>query len=106
MHSHGNNCELPFYEQLETVRSGNHRGAGNIRRVLGSFNITGPHGEHHVVILQVAQMSLRDMDTVFMDGQGFDEGFTQGAVIELLEAIDFLHTKVGVVHSGKASYIL
>ena len=45
-------------------------------------------------------MSLRDMDTVFMKGRGFDEVFAKGAIRELLEALDFLHTEVQTVHTG------
>lgn len=75
-------------------------GAGNVRKLHESFEITGPHGKHIVLALQVSQMSIRDMDTVFMKGGGFDEEFVKGAIIELLEAIDFLHTEVQVVHTG------
>ncbi|KAL9949920.1 hypothetical protein ACHAQF_000171 [Verticillium nonalfalfae] len=44
-------------------------------------------------------MSIRDMDTVFMDNDGFDEGFVQGAIKELLDALDFLHNEVKSVHT-------
>lgn len=40
------------------------------------------------------------MDTVFMKGRGFDEEFVKGAIKELLEAVDFLHTEVKAVHTG------
>ena len=46
-------------------------------------------------------MSLRDMDIVFMKGRGLDEDFVKGAVTELLQALDFLHTEVQAVHTGK-----
>ena len=46
-------------------------------------------------------MSIRDMDSVFMKGRGFDEQFVQGAIKELLEAIDYLHTVAEVVHTGE-----
>jgi hypothetical protein len=41
------------------------------------------------------------MDTVFMNGNGFDEGFVKGAIKELLEALDFLHTEAELVHTGR-----
>jgi serine/threonine-protein kinase SRPK3 len=50
--------------------------------------VASPHGEHVVLALQVSQMSIRDMDTVFMNGRGFNEDFVKGAVMELLEALD------------------
>lgn len=46
-------------------------------------------------------MSIRDMDAVFMDGHGFEEGFVKGAIKELLEALDFLHSEVQSVHTGE-----
>jgi hypothetical protein len=31
---------------------------------------------------------------------GFDEDFVKGAIIELLQALDFLHSEGEVVHTG------
>lgn len=73
----------------------------NIRKLLASFEIDGPFGKHVALALQASQMSIRDMDTVFMDGRGFSEEFVKGAVKELLEAVDFLHTEVQSVHTGR-----
>lgn len=44
-------------------------------------------------------MSLRDMKLVFRQ-EGFDEDFVRGAITELLQALDFLHTHGEVVHTG------
>ncbi|RHZ48868.1 hypothetical protein CDV55_101388 [Aspergillus turcosus] len=75
-----------------------HRGRENIRRLLDSFEITGEHGKHLVLVFGAAQMSLRDMKLVFRQ-EGFDEDFVRGAIIELLQALDFLHTHGEVVHT-------
>lgn len=45
-------------------------------------------------------MSLRSMDTMFMRVCDFDEAFVQGAIKELLEAVDFLHTELQAVHTS------
>lgn len=45
-------------------------------------------------------MSLRDMKVVFQQG-GFDEDLVKGAITELLQAVDFLHTQGQSVHTGK-----
>lgn len=71
-----------------------------MRHLLDSFQVDGPHGRHIVLVLQASQMNLRDMDAVFMKGRGFDEPFVQGAIQELLKAIDFLHTEAQAVHTG------
>ncbi|OAA66925.1 protein kinase domain-containing protein [Niveomyces insectorum RCEF 264] len=99
IHNSVQHRELPFYERLNKVLPSRHPGAKNIRKLLDSFQISGPNGKHIVLALQASQMSIRDMDTVFMNGRGFEEGFVKGAVKELLEALDFLHTEVQCVHT-------
>ncbi|VUC36261.1 unnamed protein product [Clonostachys rosea] len=95
----GEHREQPFYEQLNKTIPSEHAGASNIRKLHGFFEVIGPHGTHTVLVLQPSQMSLRDFDTVFMKGRSFDEGFVKGAIKELLEALDFLHTEVQAVHT-------
>ncbi|KAG9252510.1 protein kinase [Emericellopsis atlantica] len=99
IHNSVQHRELPFYQHLEKVLPTRHPGAKNVRKLLDSFEIAGPYGKHVALALQVSQMSIRDMDAVFMKGRGFDEGFVKGAVKELLEALDFLHTEVQSVHT-------
>ncbi|KAI9809018.1 MAG: hypothetical protein M1825_002307 [Sarcosagium campestre] len=94
IHNSVQHREPPFYQHLEKVLPTQHPGDKNVRKLLASFQVTGPHGKHVALALQVFKMSIRDMDLVFMDGRGFDEGFVKGAVKELLEALDFLHTEV------------
>ncbi|KKY21607.1 putative protein kinase domain-containing protein [Phaeomoniella chlamydospora] len=100
IHNSVHHRELPFYEHLDKVLPSEHLGAGNVRKLLDSFEVVGPHGKHITLALQVSQMSLRDMDTVFMKGRGFDEEFVKSAIRELLEAIDFLHTETPDIHPG------
>lgn len=76
-----------------------HKGCGNIRKLLDSFDVVGPYGKHIILVLEPAQMSLRDMKHVFRP-DGFDEDFVRGAITELLYALDFLHSRAGVVHTG------
>lgn len=81
-------------------------GQNNIRRLLGSFEIDGPDGRHVVLVMQPAQMSLRDFKSVFRKDGGFDEAFVQGAVQELLKALDFIHNEAKLVHTGLYSHSL
>ena len=74
------------------------RGINNIRKLLDSFEVIGPHGKHTVLVFKPAQMSLRDMRFVFCR-EGFEEEFVKGAMIELLKALDFLHShEIGRAH--------
>jgi serine/threonine-protein kinase SRPK3 len=92
---------MPFYESLRVALLSRHQGAGNIRKLLTSFEIPGPHGTHSVLVHEVSQMSLRNMDKIFMNDCGFDEVFVKAAVRELLQAVDFLHSEVHAVHTGE-----
>lgn len=71
----------------------------NIRKLLDSFQLAGPCGTHIALVFEAAQMSLRDMKSVFRP-DGFDEDFVRGAIFELLKILDFLHTYGATVHTG------
>lgn len=45
--------------------------------MLDSFVVHGPHGEHIILVLEAAQMSLRDM-RMLLPEDGFDEYFISG----------------------------
>lgn len=100
IHNSAQHRELPFYRHLNKFLPSQHPGARNVRSLLSSFEVIGPHGKHVALALQVSQMSIRDMDMVFMNGRGFSEGFVKGTIKELLEALDFLHSEVQSVHTG------
>ncbi|KAJ9234302.1 hypothetical protein DTO169E5_6646 [Paecilomyces variotii] len=91
--------ELPFYHHIARhITESSHVGRGNIRRLLDFFEAAGPDGRHVVLVFEAAQMSLRDMKTVFWP-DGFEENLVKGAIIELLKALDFLHTQGETVHT-------
>ncbi|EFE38193.1 protein kinase, putative [Trichophyton verrucosum HKI 0517] len=85
--------EPPFYDHisrhLTNTKSQYER--QNIRRVLSTFQLAGPHGIHPVLVCEASQMSLRDMKTVFFPN-GFEESFVKAATIELLKAVEFSST--------------
>ncbi|EFQ28084.1 protein kinase domain-containing protein [Colletotrichum graminicola M1.001] len=103
IHNSVQHRELPFYKHLDKFLPSRHPGAKNVRKLFSSFEVIGPYGKHVALALQVSQMSIRDMDKVFMDGCGFPEGFVKGAIKELLEALDFLHTEVQCVHTAETT---
>ncbi|PKY01492.1 kinase-like protein [Aspergillus campestris IBT 28561] len=92
--------ELVVYDHItRRMAETSHRGRGNIRWLFDSFEVSGPQGLHVVSVFEAAQMSLRDMRSFFFQRDGFFEEFVQGAIIELLKAVDFLHTYGEVVHT-------
>ncbi|KAJ5121022.1 uncharacterized protein N7515_008983, partial [Penicillium bovifimosum] len=91
--------ELPSYHHIASrITDSSHEGRDNVRRLLDSFTVNGPDGDHIVLVFESAQMSLRDMKVVFHP-EGFDEDFVKGAIIELSKALDFLHTHGEIVHT-------
>ncbi|KAF5711542.1 CMGC SRPK kinase [Fusarium mundagurra] len=93
--------ELPVYETLSPILAkSKNPGWTNIRHLLDSFEISGPDGRHKVLVMQPAQMSLRDFKQVFRPDGGFDENLVRGAIEELLKALDFIHEEVQLVHTG------
>lgn len=103
VHTSSVHRELPFYHHIaHCIADSSHQRWGNIRRLLDSFEVNGPHGKHIILVFEAAQMSLRDMKVVFRR-DGFDEDFVRGAIIELLQVLDFLHSQGEVVHTGIVS---
>jgi hypothetical protein len=95
---------VPAYERIMgRVEHSSHPGLANIRLLFESFTVTGPYGDHLVLVFQPAQMSLRDLKTVFFK-DGFDESFVRACVIELLRASDFLHSECEIIHTGTAPF--
>jgi hypothetical protein len=77
-----------------------------LRELLDSYEVTGLHGTRIALVLQVSQTSLRDMDTAFMKGRGFEQQFVKSAIKELLETVDFLHTEAQAIHTGRQPSLL
>ncbi|EZG08045.1 CMGC/SRPK protein kinase [Trichophyton rubrum CBS 735.88] len=100
VHTSAIHREIPVYHHIsphiETATA--HRGRLNIRQLLDSFTVAGPDGRHLVLVHRAAQMSLRDMKLVFFPN-GFDPAFVRGAIIELLQALDPLHSHAEAVHT-------
>ncbi|KAF5534452.1 CMGC SRPK kinase [Fusarium phyllophilum] len=93
--------ELPVYESLSPILAKSKSlGRTNIRHLLDSFEISGPDGRHKVLVMQPAQMSLRDFKQVFRPDGGFDENLVRGAIEELLKALVFIHEEAELVHTG------
>lgn len=105
MHTSLVHRELPVYHHIaHHMAESPHHGRGSIRSLLESFEVTGLHGKHIVLVFEPAQMSINDMRLAFQ--LEFDEGFAKAATVELLEALDFLHTHGEVVHTGIILLIL
>ncbi|KAG4256124.1 CMGC/SRPK protein kinase [Fusarium proliferatum] len=100
VHTSRNHREIPVYESMSPILAkSSNLGRNNIRLLLGSFEISGPDGRHKILVMQPAQMSLRDFKQVFRPDGGFDENFVRGATQELLKALEFIHEEAQLVHT-------
>lgn len=105
VHSSKGQRELPAYGRItnRVEQHSSHYGLANIRLLFESFTVSGPCGDHLVLVFQPAQMSLRDLKIVFFK-DGFDESFVQACMIELLKAADFLHSECEIIHTGRTPF--
>ena len=100
VHASEGHRELPAYDKImDAINHSSHRGLANIRLLFESFTVAGPCGDHLALVFQPAQMSLRDLKTVFFK-DGFEEDFVRGCTTELLKAVDFLQSECEIIHTG------
>ena len=70
--------ELQVYRQISRrSKTTSDRGRNNILKILDSFVVHSPHGEHAIMVLEAAQVSLRDMRMLLPQGE-YDEFFCKG----------------------------
>lgn len=75
-----------------------HPGQKCIRELWDSFDIRGMYGSHSCLVLPPMDMSLAAMITA--NPVPFPVHLLKIVLRRLLLALDFLHTKAGVVHCG------
>ena len=82
--------ELPFYNHIaHRIEDSAHKGRSNIRKLLDSFDVRGPHGKHVTLVFEACQMSLRDSH-----GEIVHTGIMLLAVIFLSILIAYLFTLI------------
>ena len=102
MDLHGDH-EITINEHL-TSNPIEHPGKDMVRRVLDSFETTGPNGNHKCMLYQPLGMSFTDYLRLLPQNR-FPKDLTQRTVQILLIALDYLH-QCHVIHTGYSqSYI-
>jgi len=96
------NREKAAYEHLANL-STTHPGHHNIRQALDIFDLSRSEGEVHVCIVHSPlQTTLYDFQRLDGAPQVLPEELVKMVMINLLEALDFLHTEANVTHCGMA----
>lgn len=98
--------EKEIYDRLDTVaRRSRHAGSAYVRTSLDSFFIVGPTGGHHLCIShQPMGMNMNELRRAF--GGRLPKSIFKIVMINILLAVDFLHTEARVIHTGKQLFMI
>ena len=77
-----------------------HPGMAHITRFLGSFPARSTHGDHICFMFEVLGPSMADIRTGF-ENRGLTLSTVKAIVKQSLLALDYLHTKCGIIHCGR-----
>jgi len=95
-----NDREIIINEQLDLIQ---HPGEDLVRRVLDSFEITSPNGNHKCILYQPLGMSFTEYLRLLPQNR-FPKELAQRSIQLLLIALDYLH-QCYIVHTGKLPVI-
>ncbi|KFY06982.1 hypothetical protein V492_07560 [Pseudogymnoascus sp. VKM F-4246] len=96
--------EEKVYRYLETIMT-NHPGVARIRSLRDSFQLPGIRESHECLIHDALGLTLGEIREM-SDGQKVSTDLLKPFTKCLLVALDFLHTKAHVVHTGQLFYYL
>ncbi|KAF1949724.1 non-specific serine/threonine protein kinase [Byssothecium circinans] len=89
--------ELQFYEHVSSLSS-QHHGQYFIRDLLGTFEITGPTGQHLCLVHPPMHMTIQELQ--YMNpSHRLDDMLLKWTLSNLLNALSFLHDEANVVHT-------
>lgn len=103
------NRETAGLECIESVLASpegqEHTGSVFIRRLLDKFIVVNPRAvqpkPNVCLVYEPMGMSLSEMATHSYDDNGIPVDVVKGITMYLLAALDFLHSKANLVHTGK-----
>ncbi|KAL5114618.1 hypothetical protein ACEQ8H_007523 [Pleosporales sp. CAS-2024a] len=89
--------ELQFYERVSSIKT-SHHGQSFIRGLLGTFQVTGPAGQHLCLVHPPMHMTIRDLQ--YMNGsRRLNEPILRWTLANVLSALAFLHDEAEVIHT-------
>ncbi|QDS74126.1 hypothetical protein FKW77_009914 [Venturia effusa] len=89
--------ELQFYERVSSIKS-NHHGQSFVRGLLGTFEVTGPAGQHLCLVHPPMHMTIRDLQYM-NDSRRLNEPILRWTLANVLSALAFLHDEAEVIHT-------
>jgi serine/threonine-protein kinase SRPK3 len=90
--------EMPIYTHINAIKT-DHDGQKNLRKLLDSFEITGPHGKHICLAHKVFSMCMEDFRG-YLPNRYFSADLIREIFGYILRALHFLRKEAHVVHTG------
>jgi hypothetical protein len=90
--------EMPIYIHINAIKT-DHDGQKNLRKLLDSFEITGPHGKHICLAHEVFSMCMEDFRG-YLPNRYFSADLIREIIGYMLRALHFLRKEAHVVHTG------
>jgi serine/threonine protein kinase len=102
--------ELPIYEHINSVtcrpKGSSHAqlpgstSRNYVRKMLDSFDLSGPHGTHICLVLEALGMNFEEVRALSPGGR-FEAALIRETFRCILRAIHFLHVEAQVIHTGQ-----
>ena len=91
--------ELAFYEHASLIKS-QHPGQHYIRGLYETFDISGPSGQHLCLVHPPMHMTINELQYK-NPAHRLNEELLRLTLLNLLNALSFLHDEAHVTHAGK-----
>lgn len=96
--------ELPIYGHINSLRP-QHEGRNHIRRLLDSFEVSGPHGKHTCLVQEALGMNMGELKDLVPGGM-FAADLIRQSLRDILRGLHFLHEEAHIVHTGMGLLLL
>ncbi|PLN81850.1 protein kinase-like protein [Aspergillus taichungensis] len=91
------NQEVRVLEHISRTKT-QHPGSNLVRRMIDNFELSGPSDSHQCIVHEPLLTSLLHFQAA-LDAKSLPEDLLKGALQQLLEALDFLHSEAQVIHT-------
>lgn len=99
--SEDHSAELDVYKTIKAAKS-NHPGARRVRSMLGTLTLPRDGGDHCCLVQEPLWDSLHDLRQRAHPPR-FSEDLLKQTLVQIFQALDFLHTECKLVHTGTSS---
>lgn len=93
--------ELPIYKHINSLPPSPHGGRQNVRSLLDSFDVEGPHGHHKCLVNQPLGITFGQLRDFYFSGGPLGADVTRTLLRCILDGLSFLHEEAHVIHTGE-----